>query len=267
MPWDWHPKLQEIANELNLDLFSTPFDISALEFLKTLDMPAYKIASFEIVDIPLIKKIAQTGKPIIMSTGMATYDEIIDAVETVKNKCSSQLALLHCTSAYPAPPESMNLKTIAHMCQSFDIPIGLSDHSIGIDVPVAAVTLGACIVEKHLTLSRSDPTPDSEFSTEPHEFKAMVDAIRTTEKALGKVQYGATDKETTSREHRRSLFVVNDIKKYDVITADNIKSIRPAFGIAPKHMPEVIGRRAACDIERGTPLSWNHIHPNYPFLL
>ena len=267
MPWDWHPKLKEVADDLNLDLFSTPFDITALEFLETLDMPAYKIASFEIVDIPLIKKVAQTGKPIIISTGMATFDEINEAVKTAQNNGADQIALLHCTSAYPAPPEEMNLNTITHMRESFDLPIGLSDHTLGIEVPIAAVSLGACIVEKHITLSRSESTPDGDFSAEPHEFKAMVDAIRTVEKALGEVQYGVTERESTSHEHRRSLFVVDDIKKNDVITAENIKCIRPAFGIAPKHMPKVIGKRATCDVKRGTPLSWDHIQPTYHFPL
>jgi pseudaminic acid synthase len=206
-PWDWQPKLKEIADGLGLDLFSSPFDPTAVDFLLQMGVPAYKVASFEIVDLPLLRKIAKTGKPIIMSTGMGTLAEIEEAVRTIRVSGGTQLALLKCTSAYPALPDEMNLRTIPHLAQAFDLPVGLSDHTLGIAVPVAAVTLGACIVEKHFTLSRAAGGPDSAFSLEPHEFKMMVEAIRITEKALGTVHYGVSEAEAKSRVFRRSLFV------------------------------------------------------------
>jgi pseudaminic acid synthase len=258
-PWDWQPKLKQIASDLGLDLFSTPFDHTAVDFLEEMGVQAYKIASFELVDIPLIQRIARTGKPIIMSTGMATLEEIEEAVKAIREAGGTQLALLKCTSAYPAPPEEMNLRTISDLAARFGVPVGLSDHTLGIAVPVAAVALGACIVEKHFTLSRSIQGPDSPFSLEPHEFKAMVEAIRTVEKALGRVHYGISQEEAKSRVFRRSLFVVEDIKAHDVFTEDNVRSIRPGHGLAPKYLPEVLGRRAACDLLRGTPLKWEHV--------
>ncbi len=255
-PWDWQPKLKEITERLGLDLFSTPFDHTAVDFLEQMDIPAYKIASFEIVDLPLLRRVAQTGKPIIMSTGMATLAEIDEAVRTVREAGCEQLALLKCTSAYPAPPEEMNLRTIPHLAQAFGVPVGLSDHTLGIAVPVAAVALGACIVEKHFTLSRDVPGPDSAFSLEPHEFKAMVEAIRVAEKALGEVRYEVTEREAASRVFRRSLFVVRDVKAGEVFTEENVRSIRPGYGLHTRYLDEVLGRRAARDIERGTPLRW-----------
>jgi N-acetylneuraminate synthase len=256
-PWEWQPKLKKVANELGLDLFSTPFDFSAVEFLEKMGVPVYKIASFELVDLPLIRRVAQTGKPIIMSTGMATLGEIDEAVRAAREGGASQIALLKCNSGYPAPPEEMNLRTIPHLSEAFSVPVGLSDHSLGIAVPVAAVALGACIIEKHFTLSRAAPGPDSAFSLEPHEFKAMVDAIRVTEKALGEVRYEPTEREVASRAFRRSLFVVEDMKTGDVFTEKNVRSIRPGGGLAPKYLAEILGRRAAKDIARGTPLSWS----------
>jgi pseudaminic acid synthase len=256
-PWDWQPKLKAIADDLDLDLFSTPFDCTAVEFLEEMGVPAYKVASFEIVDLPLIRRIAQTGKPIIMSTGMATLAEIDEAVCTARAAGAAQIALLKCTSAYPAPPEEMNLRTIPHLAQAFGLPVGLSDHTLGIAVPVAAVALGACLVEKHFTLSRDLPGPDSAFSLEPHEFKAMVGAIRIAEKAVGKVKYEVTRQEAASRVFRRSLFVVQDVKAGEVFTADNVRSIRPGHGLHTRYLDQVLGRRAARDIERGTPLSWD----------
>ena len=190
MPWEWQPKLKEIADDLGLDLFSSPFDHTAVDFLEKMAVPAYKIASFELVDLPLIRRVARTGKPIIMSTGMATLAEIDEAVRTAREAGAAQIALLKCTSAYPAPPEEMNLRTIPHLSQAFNLPVGLSDHTLGIAVAVAAVTLGACIVEKHFTLSRSIPGPDSAFSLEPHEFKAMAEAVRLAEKACGRCPMG-----------------------------------------------------------------------------
>jgi N-acetylneuraminate synthase len=256
-PWDWQPKLKQVANDLGLDLFSSPFDPSAVDFLEKMEVPAYKIASFELVDIPLIQQVARTGKPVIMSTGMASIEEIEEAVRAARAAGATQIALLKCTSAYPALAEEMNLRTIPELARRFDVPVGLSDHTMGIAVPVAAVALGACIIEKHITLSRAVPGPDSAFSLEPQEFKAMVDAVRTTEKALGEVHFGVSDKEASSRIFRRSLFVVQNVKRGDLLTAENVRSIRPGHGLHTRHLPEVVGRHAACDIERGTPLSWD----------
>jgi pseudaminic acid synthase len=253
-PWKWQPKLKEIANGLGMDLFSSPFDKTAVDFLEKIDVPAYKIASFELVDIPLIQYVAATGKPILMSTGMATLAEIDEAVITAKKAGCKEIALLKCTSAYPAKPEEMNLRTIPHMAEAFGLPVGLSDHTLGIAVPIAAVALGACIVEKHFTLSRAVPGPDSSFSLEPQEFKAMVDAIRTTEKAFGKISYEVTEHEAASRIFRRSLFVVKDMKAGDVFTENNLRCIRPGYGLHTRHLGDILGKRASIDIEKGTPL-------------
>lgn len=255
-PWEWQPKLQKIANDLNLDFFSSPFDPSAVDFLEKMQVPSYKVASFEIVDIPLIQKIAQTGKPVILSTGMASLAEIEEAFNAIRDEGNDQIALLKCTSAYPSLPEEMNLRTIPHLAQMFDVPVGLSDHTLGISVPIAAVALGACIVEKHFTLSRQTPGPDSAFSLEPHEFKAMVDAIRVTEKALGRVCYEVSEHEKASRVFRRSLFVVKDMKKGEVFTEENVRSIRPGYGLAPKFYAEILGKRAKYDIKKGTPMTF-----------
>ncbi len=258
-PWRWQPKLKEIANDLGMELFSTPFDSTAVDFLEQMGVPAYKIASFELMDLALIRKVAQTSKPVIMSTGMASLAEIDEAVRTFREAGGTQLALLKCTSAYPSPPEEMNLRTIPHLAQAFKVPVGLSDHTLGIAVPVAAVALGACIIEKHFTLSRSDTGPDSAFSLDPHEFKAMVEAIRVAEKALGGVNYELTEKEKASRVFRRSLFVVQGMKAGDPFTDRNVRSIRPGHGLPPKCFDDVAGRKAVRDIERGTPLAWNLI--------
>ena len=255
-PWEWQPKLKRLANELGMDCFSTPFDASSVEFLESMEVPAHKIASFELVDLPLIREIAKTGKPVIMSTGMATLAEVDEAVRAFRGAGGKELALLKCTSAYPSPPEDMNLRTIPDLSARFGVPTGLSDHTLGVSVPVAAVTLGACVVEKHFTLSRAEPGPDSAFSLEPAEFRTMVDAIRTAEKALGRVNYEVTAKEKATLVFRRSLFVVQDMKAGEVFSAKNLRSIRPANGLPPKHWEEVIGRRAARDIPRGTPLTW-----------
>ena len=256
-PWEWQPKLKEIANDLGMDLFSTPFDKTAVDFLEKMGVPAYKIASFELVDIPLIQYVAATGKPIIMSTGMATLAEIDEAVTTAKKAGCKEIALLKCTSAYPAKPEEMNLLTVRHMAEAFDTTVGVSDHTLGIAVPVTAVALGACIVEKHFTLSRSITGPDSAFSLEPHEFKAMVNAIRISEKAIGKVSYEVTEKEAASRVFRRSLFVVKDMKVGEVFTVENVRSIRPGFGLHTRFFEQVIGRHSNKDIKRGTPITWD----------
>ena len=255
-PWDWHPELQDLAHELGLDFFSTPFDPTAVEFLEDLGVPVYKIASFEAVDLPLIREVASTGKPVILSTGMTRLGEIDDAVHAVREAGGQQLVLLKCTSAYPAPPDEAHLRTIPHLWEAFAVPAGLSDHTLGAAVPTAAVTLGASVIEKHLTLSRQTEGPDSGFSLEPDEFARMVDAVRTAEKALGEVRYEPTESQEESTVFRRSLFVVENVDAGEKLTRKNVRSIRPGDGLAPKHLDEVIGRRASRDLERGTPLDW-----------
>lgn len=258
-PWDWQPKLKALATSWGLDCFSTPFDFSAVDFLEAMQVPAHKVASFELVDIPLLRKIAATGKPVIMSTGMATLEEIDEAVRALRESGCRELALLKCTSAYPAPPEEMNLQTIPHLAATFGVPVGLSDHTLGITAAVTAVALGACIIEKHFTLSRAAGGPDAAFSLEPAEFTAMVQAVREAEKAQGRVSYEVTARERSSHIFRRSLFVVRDMQAGEHFTADNVRSIRPAHGLHPRHLPEVLGRRARCAIARGTPLTWELI--------
>jgi N-acetylneuraminate synthase len=261
-PWDWLPKLKALADELGLHCFSSPFDDSAVDFLEGMDVPAHKVASFELVDTSLLRKVASTGKPVILSTGMATLAEIDEAVRTLREAGCDQLALLKCTSAYPSPPEEMNLCTIPHLAKAFGVPVGLSDHTVGISVPVAAVALGACIIEKHFTLSRADGGPDAAFSLEPTEFKSLVDAVRVAERALGCVSYEVTAKEAASRVFRRSLFVVKEMRAGDIYNHENVRSIRPAHGIAPKYLAEVIGRAATQSVKAGTPLSWSMIGAN-----
>lgn len=258
-PWEWYPKLKDVAKDLNIDLFSTAFDPTAVDFLEEMDVPVHKVASFEIVDIPLIEKMARTGKPLIISTGMATLGEIEEAVLAARKAGASKIALLKCTSAYPAAAEEMNLCTIPHLAEAFDVPVGLSDHTLGIEVPVAAVCMGACIIEKHFTLSRTKSGPDSAFSLELHEFASMVKAIRTVEKALGRVQYGVSELESKSRIFRRSLFVVKDVKEGEIFTEENVRSIRPGYGLHPRHLRQILGSRAAVNVERGTPLGWEMV--------
>jgi pseudaminic acid synthase len=256
-PWEWQPRLKKVAEDLGMDLFSSAFDPTAVDFLEEMGVPAHKVASCELVDIPLIQKMARTGKPLIMSTGMASMEEIEEALQSARAAGATQIALLKCTSAYPAPAEEMNLRTIPEMARCFGVPVGLSDHTMGIAAPVAAVALGACIIEKHLTFSRATQGPDSGFSLEPHEFKAMVEAVRTAEKALGEVHFGSSGKEEASRVFRRSLFVVQDVKRGETFTAANVRSIRPGHGLHTRHLTEVLGKHAVRDIERGTPLSWD----------
>lgn len=258
-PWEWHPELKRICDRIGLTLFSTPFDPTSVDYLEDMDVPAYKIASFELVDIPLLRKVARTGKPIIMSTGMATPEEIDEALATIRAEGNEQIALLKCTSAYPAPLEEMNLNTIPSFIKTYGVPIGLSDHTLGGVAAVAAVALGACIVEKHLTLTRKDPGPDSAFSTEPHEFKAMVEDIRAVEKALGKASYEITEKQRENRVFRRSLFVVKDVKVGEVFAADNLRSIRPGHGLHTRYLDAVLGKKAAREIKKGEPLDWESI--------
>lgn len=253
-PWEWQPKLKAEAEKLGMHCFSTPFDETAIDFLEKIEVPAHKIASFELVDTILLKKVAATGKPVIMSTGMASFEEITEAVHTLRVNGCSQLALLKCTSAYPSLPADMNLRTIPHMADCFQLPVGLSDHTLGIAVPVAAVALGACIIEKHLTLRRSDGGPDAAFSLEPQEFKSMVEAVRTAEKALGKVSYKLTEKEHASRVFRRSLFVVENMKAGEEFTRENVRSIRPGSGLPVKELHHILGKKAAYPLMRGQPL-------------
>ena len=258
-PWEWQPELLKYANELGMECFSSPFDHTAVDFMEEMNMPAYKIASFEINDIPLIRKIAKLGKPVIFATGIAYLEDIERALAVCKEEGNEQVVLLKCTSQYPSPYEAMNLKVIPNMAEVFDCITGLSDHSMGCTVAVASVALGAKMVEKHLTLSRADGGPDAEFSMEPAEFKQMVDEIRIVEKALGKVTYELTKQQVRSREDGRSLFVVKDVKEGEVFTDENVRSIRPNFGLHTMHYDAVIGKKAKADIAKGTPLAWNLI--------
>lgn len=255
-PWDWQPKLKKIAEEEGLICFSSPFDNTAVDFLEEMDVPAYKIASFEITDIPFIEYVASKGKPLIISTGIAALSDIEESLNACKRVGNENVALLKCTSEYPSPFEDINLKTIPNMADTFDKVVGISDHTLGHTVSIGAVALGAKIVEKHFTLNRSDGGPDSAFSMEPDEFKIMVKSIRDMEKALGNVTYELTEKQLRSREHSRSLFVVKDIKAGEAFTKDNVRSIRPGFGIETKYLNDVLGKKAKTDIEKGTPIHW-----------
>ena len=258
-PWEWQSELKEVAEQVGLDFFSTPFDKTAVDFLEAIQVPAYKIASFENVDLPLIRKIAATGKPAIISTGMATLAEIEEAIQSFQDGGGKELLLLKCTSSYPASPEEMNLRTIPHLAETFNVPVGLSDHSMNVAVAVAGVTLGACAIEKHLILSRKQTGPDNSFSLEPGELKEMISAIRIAEKALGTIRYGTSPNEKSSRLFRRSIFAVKDIKAGERFSSDNIRSIRPGFGLHTRYLEMVIGRSAKKNIKRGTPLNWELI--------
>lgn len=258
-PWDWQPKLKKIAEEEGLICFSSPFDNTAVDFLEDMNVPAYKIASFELTDIPFVEYIAAKGKPVIMSTGIAEIGEINEALEACKRMNNENVILLKCSSSYPSPLEDINLKTIPNMRETFNSSVGLSDHTMGYSVSTAAVALGASVIEKHFTLKRSDGGPDSAFSMEPWEFAEMVKSIREVEKALGKVTYELTEKQRNSREHSRSLFVVKDIKKGEAFTNENVRSIRPAFGLKTKYIKDVIGKKARKDIKSGTPMDWTLI--------
>ncbi len=260
-PWEWHAPACALARELGLEIFSSPFDPTAVDFLEALDMPAYKIASFEIIDLPLVRRIARTGKPVIMSTGAATLAEIDEAVAACRSEGNQQLVLLKCTSAYPAPPAEMNLRAIPALAARYGVPVGLSDHTLGVNVPIAAVALGACLIEKHFTLSRAEPGPDSAFSLEPHELRALVEGVRTAEQALGEAKLGLTAAEGPGVIYRRSLFVVADVRTGELFTPANVRSIRPGHGLAPKYLDEVLGRAATRDLARGTPLAWEHVAP------
>ena len=258
-PWEWQPDLKKIAEKEGMIFFSSPFDKSAVDFLEDMNVPAYKVASFEITDIPLIEYIASKKKPVIISTGISTLEDIKLAIDACKKMGNEKIALLKCTSSYPAPLEEANLKTIPDMIEKFNCVVGLSDHTLGISVPISAVSLGAKIVEKHFILDKRIGGPDSAFSIEPKDFELMVNAIRDVELSLGKVNYELSDKMKKSREFSRSLFVVKDIKKGEVLTEENIRSIRPGYGLHPKYFYNVIGKKANTDISFGTPLSWDLI--------
>jgi pseudaminic acid synthase len=258
-PWEWHFELKELAEKLGLTFFSTPFDKTSVDFLEELNVLIYKVASFEITDIPLIEYIASKGKPMIISSGIATFEDIELAVETCKKNGCKDITLLKCTSAYPAPLEEANLLTIPDMKSRFGVKVGLSDHTLGISAPIAAVSLGAQVIEKHFILDKKLGGPDAAFSLEPKEFKAMVSSIREVEKALGKVTYEISEKVEKSRIFARSLFVVKDIKAGDFLTNDNIRSIRPGYGLHPKYLKSVLGKKAKYDLAKGTPLKLEFI--------
>lgn len=258
-PWEWQEELQTYAHACGIDFFSSPFDLTAVDFLENLHVSTYKVASFEINDIPFIRKIAKTGKPIIMSTGIAYLEDIDLAVRTCLEEGNDQVILLKCISSYPAPYENMNLNVIPNMKDTFDCICGLSDHSMGTEIAVAAVALGAKVIEKHFTLCRADGGEDSQFSMEPQEFKSMVQQIRNVEKALGTVTYALNDAQIDSRIYSRSLFVVKDIKQGEVFTPENVRSIRPGIGMHTKHWDEILGKHARCDIEKGTPMDWKYV--------
>ena len=259
LPWEWHQDLFEAAAEAGIACFSSPFDPTAVELLESLDTIAYKIASFEIVDLPLIRTVAATGKPLIISTGLSEIDEIDAAVRAARDGGAGGLALLRTNSSYPADPAELDLRTIPDMQRRWSVPIGFSDHTRGIAAPVAAVAIGASLVEKHLTLRRADGGPDADFSLEPEEFAEMVAAIRVAEQSLGDVRYGPSRREQASLGFRRSLFVVRDVQRGAVLGPEDVRSIRPAGGLAPRHLGAVLGRRARGDLRAGTPLSWDHV--------
>lgn len=259
MPWEWHKPLFEKARELGITIFSSPFDFSAVELLEELDAPAYKIASFEVIDLPLIKRVAQTGKPMIISTGMANQEEIAEAIKTAKDNGCKELIVLHCVSGYPAPADQYNLRTIADIAERFDVLSGLSDHTIDNATAITSVALGACLIEKHVTMDRNGGGADDSFSLEPPELQALCKDTKTAWQALGKVNYERTEAEKGNVKFRRSLYVVKDVKAGEVLTEENVRSIRPGFGLAPKFYDEVIGSVAKQDISRGTALATIYI--------
>lgn len=258
-PWEWHAPIFERCREKGLICFSTPFDATSVDFLETLEMPLYKIASFENIDIPLIERVAATGKPIIMSTGMATVAEIDEAVRAAKGAGCNDLVLLKCTSSYPASPDNTNILTIPHLRDMFECEVGLSDHTMGVGVAVASVALGATVVEKHFTLSRADGGVDSDFSLEPEEMRALVVETERAWQSLGKVSYGPTESERKSLRFRRSLYVCQDVQVGEEFTSDNVRAIRPGYGLPPKFLPQVLGRKAVRPLKRGRALSFEDL--------
>jgi pseudaminic acid synthase len=258
-PWDWHKSIFEKAKELGLIIFSTPFDETAVDFLETLDVPAYKIASFENTDWPLLKKVAKTGKPVIMSTGLAKLSDIDEAVNVLRNNGCKDLVLLKCTSTYPSSPETTNLKTIPHLREMFNCLVGISDHTMGVGVSLAAVALGACVIEKHFTLNRAEGGVDSAFSIEPNELKLLVIESERAYLGLGKIYYGIQKEEFSSMRFKRSIYAVKDIAQGEVFSNANIRVIRPGDGLQPKYYEKLIGKIASNNIKIGTPLSWEII--------
>ncbi|MGQ0536414.1 MAG: pseudaminic acid synthase [Methanobacteriota archaeon] len=260
MPWEWQPKLKDVADDLGIDLFSTAYDETAIEFLEGMGVPAHKVASFENVDLPLVRRMARTGKPLFISTGMAPLAQVEETVETARKAGAGEIALLKCTSADPAPVDEMNLRTIPDMAARFRLPVGLSDHTVGVEAVVAAVALGACIVEKHYTLP-DRPGIDGDFALRPEGLAAMVNAIRATEAALGSVSYGPTSTEKGSKTFQRSLYFVTDLPKGTVVTERHVRTIRPGHGLHPRHYEDVLGRRVVRDVPRGTPVSFELLEP------
>ena len=260
LPWEWHETLFEVAKQEGLICFSSPFDATAVDLLESLNNPIYKIASFEITDIPLISYVASKGKPVIISTGIATIDDIELAIETCKKAGNNDITILKCTSAYPARAEDAHLRTIQDIAERFQVKSGLSDHTMGIEAPMIAVAMGATVLEKHFILNKEIGGPDAHFSLDEQAFKKMVDAVRLTETLLGKVDYEMTEKKKASREFSRSLFVTENVKKGTIITPENIRSIRPGFGLHPKHYTEVLGKTFKTAVEKGTPLQFNLIN-------
>lgn len=258
-PWDWHKPLFDYARKSDITIFSSPFDHTAVDLLEDINAPAYKIASFEAVDLPLIKYVASTGKPMIISTGMADANEINEAIETAKDAGCKELAILHCVSGYPAPAEDYNLKTIADMRQQFQLPVGLSDHTLDNTTAIASVALGACIIEKHVTLDRNGGGPDDSFSLEPEELRALCTGAKTAWQAVGQVDYGRKSSEQGNVKFRRSLYFVKEIQAGEIITAEHVKSIRPGYGLSPKYLEEVIGRVSSCRVSRGMPVTKKYI--------
>jgi len=258
-PWDWHPALFAKGRELGLIVFSSPFDLAAVDLLESLNTPAYKIASFELVDLPLIRCCAATGKPLIMSTGMADLEDIGLAIKVAREAGASEIALLHCTSGYPTPPEDADLRTIPHLADAFGLVTGLSDHTPGIGAAVAATALGSALVEKHFTLSRADGGPDAAFSLEPPELAAMCAEVDIAWRALGRIRYDKSDSEKGNVQFRRSLYVVADLAEGERLTAENLRSIRPGFGLAPRYFDLLLGKQVNRAISRGTPMSWDFI--------
>lgn len=261
-PWDWHGPIMERAKARGIACFSTPFDFSAVDFLETLDAPAYKIASFENTDLPLIEKVAATGKPMIISNGMATVAEIGEAVAAARRGGARDIVLLKCTSTYPATPENSNLATIPNLAETFGCAVGLSDHTMGCGVAVASVALGACVIEKHFTLRRADGGVDSAFSMEPHEFRMMREEADRAWQSIGAITYGGTSAEEGSRQFRRSLYIARDLKPGDVLDRDNLRAVRPGFGLPPKFLDMLIGKRVARAVAAGTPADWTVLQPD-----
>ena len=256
-PWDWTATLMKKANELGMELFSSPFDITAVDYLENCNCPAYKIASFEVSDHILIKKIAQTKKPVIISSGLASLKDLETAINILRENGTKYIAMLKCTSAYPADPADANLKTMVNMKETFNVIPGLSDHTLGPTVPITSVALGAKVIEKHFTLSRDSGSPDDPFSLTPIEFKEMVEYVRIAEKSIGEIKYGGVKSESSSKKFKRSLFSCKDIKKGEIITENNIRSVRPGVGLHTENYEDILGKKARVDIEFATPLSWN----------